>query len=100
MLESIFREHLIETNPFTIHCVSFAVMEVGEELAHYDTADHQGAVKPYPTVWMLLLLNEYTKSVFLSHDHSLCPSLERLLSNPTLATVAMGGETCQAFSRS
>lgn len=32
------------------------------------------------------------KSVFLSHDHLLSPSLERLLSNPTLATVAMGGK--------
>lgn len=100
MSESVFSEHLIETNPFRINRVPFAVMEVGEELTHYDTADHQGAVKPYLTVWMLLLLNEYNKSVFLSHDHSLCPSLERPLSNPTLATVAMGAETCQAFSRS
>lgn len=63
MSESIFSEHLIETNPFGINHVPFAVMGVGEELTHYDRADHQGAVKPFPTVWMLLLLNEYNKCV-------------------------------------
>lgn len=54
MSESIFSEHLIETNSFRINRDPFAVMEVGEELTHHAAADHQGAVKPYPIVWMPL----------------------------------------------